>query len=954
MGELRKDGDKVMENEKVDENVITELGLLQERYNRLLALNENCFFEYDIQNDSISISRNSMFTEMSGIRISNCSEKIKRLARIQEEDVDAFLHFFQSEEKESVEFRYIKGDGTSIWCLAKGAVIESGNQAFKTKIGCISNINEQKQLNEMLVEQAMLDPLTKLYSRIKAQNMIEEYLREEGSFGKHALMLVNINRFHEINQKLGYVFGDGVLNNIADSLRRTFRKKDIIARIGGDDFLVFIKDTNNIAVLQEKMKLLSKLFQDTYIGELKDITISCSMGVARFPDDGNNFGVLFKNADRALYRASKSIDNGCVLYNSCYEIEDDRKNGEYYHEYIVENYRKTETGDFSRGIADFAFDIMTKTKDVASAIKLLLDKVGKYYQCNQVFIYEMHSDNTLRTSYSWSMADGLDYLHLLQCIDLSKFTLTSDYYDENGIFQISDTSELRNNPVLYPLLHQSQAKAMLQCAFYEEGNFKGCVCIDHIENTHEWSKDEVNALITITKIISFYLLKLRVSEKIKEKMDKITNFDHLTKLPTLHKFKKDVKTLLEGSGAQQYAIVYADFNKFKYINDTLGYEAGDELLKEFANIISLNFWNILCVSRVSADNFVLLVPYTSEKKIKEEIYKLSDYFTQKVKETTIGSSVYIVSGACIINQGDDIIAAIDNANLARKYVKESAKPICCFYDDKMEARIKLELDICNSMFQALENEEFLMYLQPKIGLKDNTIVGAEALTRWRRKSGLLMAPDSFIPIFERNGFIVNLDFYIYEKVCKMLREWLDKEMPVVPISVNVSRVHLNTDDFLERVKTLVTWYAIPPQLLEFELTESIFLDSTEAALSTMRELRNLGFGVSIDDFGAGFSSLNLLKDMTTDVLKLDKEFFRKGDMKEEEKIIVSSIINMAKQLSMKVLSEGVETQVQSDFLKDISCDMAQGYLFAKPMPVEEFKALLHKNIILEDSMEQSC
>ena len=163
------------------------------------------------------------------------------------------------------------------------------------------------------------------------------------------------------------------------------------------------------------------------------------------------------------------------------------------------------------------------------------------------------------------------------------------------------------------------------------------------------------------------------------------------------------------------------------------------------------------------------------------------------------------------------------------------------------------------------------------------------------------------------------------------------------ISLNVSRVHLNTDNFVEKVLKLVDAYSIPHHCLEFELTESIFLDDTNIAIDTMKRLRSEGFYVSIDDFGAGFSSLNLLKDMTSDVLKLDKEFFRKGDMKNEEKIIVSSITNMAKQLKMKVLSEGVETEAQSEFLKDISCDMAQGYLFAKPMPVEEFTELLLEN-----------
>ena len=293
-------------------------------------------------------------------------------------------------------------------------------------------------------------------------------------------------------------------------------------------------------------------------------------------------------------------------------------------------------------------------------------------------------------------------------------------------------------------------------------------------------------------------------------------------------------------------------------------------------------------------------------------------------------------------------AVIDNANLARKHIKKNAENKCCFYDDELEERVKMELDICNSMQQALDDQEFIMYLQPKVDLETNKIVGAEALTRWQRKDGKFMFPDQFIPLFEKNGFIIQLDFYIYECACKAIKKWEELEIEPVTISVNVSRVHLNTDDFVEKVMELVKRYKIKHEYLEFELTESIFLDNTESAISTMHELREKGFYVSIDDFGAGYSSLNLLKDMTTDVLKLDKEFFGGGDMKQEEKIIVSSITNMAKQLKMKVLSEGVETESQSKFLKEIDCDMAQGYLFAKPMPEDEFTSLLQaKKIILE-------
>ena len=258
----------------------------------------------------------------------------------------------------------------------------------------------------------------------------------------------------------------------------------------------------------------------------------------------------------------------------------------------------------------------------------------------------------------------------------------------------------------------------------------------------------------------------------------------------------------------------------------------------------------------------------------------------------------------------------------------------------MEQQIQKERMIVSNMESALVNNEFKVFLQPKIDLVSNQIVGAEALVRWKRPDGTMLPPNDFIPLFERNGFIIRLDFFMYEQVCKLLNKWKMSGSRIVPISVNVSRIHLYQDDFMDKILRLVESYEIDPSMIEFELTESIFLNNTRTAINMMKDLRNYGFCVSIDDFGAGYSSLNLLKDMRTDVLKLDKEFFREGDMQQEERIIVSSIISMAKQLNMKVLSEGVETEMQSDFLKAVQCDMAQGYLYAKPLPVSDFEKML--------------
>ncbi|MDX5700297.1 EAL domain-containing protein, partial [Clostridioides difficile] len=285
---------------------------------------------------------------------------------------------------------------------------------------------------------------------------------------------------------------------------------------------------------------------------------------------------------------------------------------------------------------------------------------------------------------------------------------------------------------------------------------------------------------------------------------------------------------------------------------------------------------------------------------------------------------------------------MDRANTARKTIKGGHKNSFAFYDKEMHKKILKEKEIENSMVDALNNGEFIVYFQPKYSLSDYQIIGAEALVRWDNPQKGLIPPIEFIPVFERNGFIVNIDFYVFEEVCKKIREWMDEGQKVVPISVNLSRMHFVNSNFIEEFKLIVDKYKIPTRLIELELTETAVLDNIEGLLDTMNNLKEKGFVISMDDFGTGYSSLNLLKELPVDILKLDRAFFTEKDESNNEKIVISNVIKMAKELKMKVISEGVETISQVEFLKQIGCDMVQGYLFSKPMPVKEFEKIAFK------------
>ncbi|GAA0079057.1 hypothetical protein UT300005_34360 [Clostridium sp. CTA-5] len=421
-------------------------------------------------------------------------------------------------------------------------------------------------------------------------------------------------------------------------------------------------------------------------------------------------------------------------------------------------------------------------------------------------------------------------------------------------------------------------------------------------------------------------------------IDRITSKDSLTGLLTLTKFEIIAKDLLTKRNEKQFALIYCDIDKFKYINETLGYAIGNKILIDFAKLSSAYLYKSELICRCSADKFIILLEYKNMEILKNRLDNFNNKFIEIKKLYFNNIKISLIAGIYLIKSNDkSLISIIDKANVARKTIKGSHKSHYAFYDDKLHMQITKEKEIENLMLSSLENKEFLVYLQPKIELPSKKIVGAEALVRWLNPLKKIIPPIEFIPLFEKNGFIVDLDFYVYEEVFKKMRSWINDGRNLIPISLNVSRVHLNDTDFIPRLKNLTQKYNIPTSLIELELTESMFFENVDYLLKTMKELKLLGFTCSIDDFGSGYSSLNLLKDLPIDVLKLDKDFFPNHYINKKEKVIISNIVKMAKELDITVLSEGIETEEQADFLTEIGCNMAQGYLFDKPMPINVFE-----------------
>ncbi|MBR5090791.1 MAG: EAL domain-containing protein, partial [Ruminiclostridium sp.] len=368
------------------------------------------------------------------------------------------------------------------------------------------------------------------------------------------------------------------------------------------------------------------------------------------------------------------------------------------------------------------------------------------------------------------------------------------------------------------------------------------------------------------------------------------------------------------------------------------------LLKSFASALSYFSDKVRYVCRVEADRFCVLAEY--DDNIVNDFENFTRRFSSNELLVGGNTSFGIMSSAYIpdMTAAFSFDQAFDNVNLALKYSKAHSIAICSVYKTEMREELNRTIEIAGDAMKALKNSEFKVFFQPKVSVSQNRIVGAEALVRWIKPNGAVVTPDSFVPFLEKNGYIVKIDFFVYEEVCKYLRRRLDCGLEVLPISVNVSRIHMLKNDFIPHLVEIVHRYRIPTELIELELTESVFMANEENAVRTLGALREKGFKVSIDDFGSDYSSLSLLKRMPVDVLKIDKGFFSGDHIEEKESILLSSVIDMANKMDIDIICEGIETEEQVDFLKNSKCDTAQGFFYAKPVPIADFEDMLENGI----------
>ncbi len=732
-----------------------------------------------------------------------------------------------------------------------------------------------RRVNNELSLTHSIDPLTNIYNRRGYFERISELMH--GNEKCNVIFVsCDMDRLKEINDTYGHSEGDTAICAVANAIKASCGKDGICARFGGDEFVLTVPYNT------DKQRELSRL-----IGEIQTEIDKFNRSAGKPYDVSISVG--------GSYGTVSSVEDVNELMRSTDQLMYEQKR-------------------------------LKKARLVpATAVQQIQQEVKSTLDNYQQRMHEIFADSDKCTYFYMSYIDFKWYVmensHTPECLKSSSVGPLRAIWLSGAIYP--------DDKLLYDSFCQKIKKSFNDGITEKTLSVNIRLC-ENDETPPVWYRIDVHLAGKSGKMeeLAGYVRTFETEEIMNIEIQ-----DYYTTTDNPIMFHDMISQRLNAYPDTKFALIQFDVKRFKLINENYGEDAGTEMLHFITRQLS-NFCGKQQMSaRMSGDVFMLLTPYTD----KDDILKTVSELQLNLKGFREYSYEFVFGIYQIDDRSISVRTMCDCAAMARQSIKKNALESIAFYDKGMQNAIKERKFIESHMNEALKNNEFIIYLQPKFSISSGEAIGYEALVRWQSPERGMIYPDSFIPLFEENGFITKLDAYVWECACMVLRDWIDRHLSPLPISVNVSRANLDDETFLDVLDGLIEKYSLPKHLLELEITESIENDAT---LRMTEKIKEHGFVLLMDDFGSGYSSLNTLQDTRFDVLKLDREFFSTHMSNERGKKIIMHTISMSKDVGLGLIAEGVETDDQAQFLEDCGCDTAQGYLYAKPMPVQEAEKYL--------------
>lgn len=724
-----------------------------------------------------------------------------------------------------------------------------------------------------------IDPLTGIYNRRGYFERISELMH--GSKECNVILVsCDMDRLKEINDTYGHSEGDIAISAVANAIKAGCGKDGICARFGGDEFIL------TVPYNADKQRELSRLIGEIQM-EIDKFNRSAGKPYEVSISVGGSYGTvtciddineLMRNTDHLMYEQKRLKKAMLVPATEAQQIRQEVKSA-------VQDYNQRMHEIF----ADF--DQCT------------------YFYMNYIDFKWYVIENKCTPKCLLSSSVG----------PLRAIWLSGAIYPDDKLLFDSFCQKIRKS-FNDGITEKSLSVNIRLCEI--EGAPPVWYRIDVHLAGKNGKMEEVAGYIRVLETDEIMNLEIQ---------------DYYTTTDNPIMFHDMISQRLNAYPDTKFALIQFDVKRFKLINENYGEDAGTEMLHFLTRQLNNYCSNPRLSARMSGDVFMLLTPYTD----KDDILKTISELQLNLKGFREYSYEFVFGVYQIDDRSISVRTMCDCAAMARQSIKKNALESVAFYNKNMQKAIKERKFVESHMKKALDNNEYIIYLQPKFSISSGEAIGYEALVRWQSPECGMIYPDSFIPLFEENGFITKLDAYVWECACMVLRDWIDRHFTPLPISVNVSRANLDNESFLDVLDGLIDKYRLPKHLLELEITESIENDAT---LRMTEKIKERGFILLMDDFGSGYSSLNTLQDTRFDVLKLDREFFSTHMSNERGKKIIMHTISMSKDVGLGLIAEGVETTDQAQFLENCGCDTAQGYLYAKPMPVQDAEKYLKNTL----------
>lgn len=770
-----------------------------------------------------------------------------------------------------------------------------------------STHREQVQSEELEATRTLAyhDPLTGIKNK-HAYVELEEKINLQISkkeIEEFCVFIFDLNDLKVINDTYGHERGDQYIIKSVQIIQKVLEQTNVY-RLGGDEFVSILQGEE----YKNRYKLLDKFNKivESNIGKNEPII---AVGFSDFvPAQDNTIRTVFARADERMYTRKSKLKEMTKDQNGV----NDNSSPELITRFdIYETFYKHDKRSLINLLNSLSSDEIMEVDLVNDTFKQYYHVEGKYFVPHVEFSYKDLVDFTV--AHIVHPDDVGPYLSLMKM---------------DGFFERLATAKIPNFDMGHfrYKLQDGKYRYVEQCVITgEENGIPPGMFRMYVFDVHNLLTSKSGVVADESGVIS-------------------VGRDQITGLLTSKEFFKKAESIIKEEKNKKWCLIFVDIEHFKFFDEWFGREKGDYLLANIGAELSENKELMSGVAGYfGQDDFVALVEYD-----KEKITALYNRIKEHIDSFGLTTGFLPAIGVAKLEKDMLLVDAFDRASIAATKVKGDIHNRICYYNSDMQFSAQHEYRILTEFMHALKNDEITFYLQPQCRAKTGKIVGVEALARWIKKDGTVVYPNDFIPVLEKYNFITDMDQFLWDKICRSLKKWLDSGRDAVPVSINVSRLDIYNFDIAKFIHDLAEKYSLPHNLVKIEITESAYVETSDAVSVLVKELREDGFSVLMDDFGSGYSSLNMLSNIKVDAIKLDSDFLHLEGQDYEKGIrIIESVVNMAKMMALPIIVEGVETKQQCDFLMELGCRYVQGYYFYRPIPVEEFEKIMRQENIVD-------